>query len=513
MRCRFCNSDFNDSSLLGEFFICPSCGNYFRLSAVQRVELFADNGEFFPFKSKLSSIKTGDFPQYMEKLERAKSVTGLSDSILSGWCCIGGHKVVFAVMDFAFMGGSLGKLAGDLIEDAIAFARKKRLPFVFASASGGARMQDGVASLISMSRVSNGVGSLKKRGIPFISILTDPTSGGVTASIAMLGDIILAEPNAFVGFAGPRVLKSAGYTVEEGLQSSERQFRAGFIDRIVKREELHEELVALLDFFSAKRGASIGRVDKFCRSLKGELSVAPRGWEAVSRARDYRRPTSLFYINSLFDSFIELHGDRSSADDSAIIAGLAVFNGKSSFVIAHERGTSEGGDDFRNYGMATPAGYKKALRIISMAEQFGIPLISFIDTIGADASPSSELQGIGLVIASLLEKNSQLSVPFLSLIIGQGGSGGALALTNGRDIFMQENAIFSVIMPEGCASILFGDGAKRQEAAEALGLDSFTLQKNGLVRGVIPEPDGGSSQSPTVAVGMLRGVLDAYFGK
>ena len=490
MKCTTCNKQYNSLESLGEFMICPSCGGYFRLSAKQRIKLIADIGSFAVFNDIEYRNLNLDFPGYKNKLNESRKKTGLKDSVVSGACKIGGISSILIVMDFHFMGGSLGLIAGKQISHALDVAYRKRLPVAFFAASGGARMQDGVASLIAMSKVSAGVEKLKYRGVPFVSVLTDPTSGGVTASIAMGGDIILAEPNAFVGFAGPRVLKSTGYTIEKNSQTSESMFKVGFIDKIVNREDVKNQLVALLSNLNKKkrwtkssRKVVLNKIQFISKS--NNISSKVTGWEAVIAARDYRRMTSMGYIDRLFDSFFEFHGDRSSGDDGAIIAGVARLGGKSCFVIALERGVGAEDSTVRNFAMASPSGYKKALRLINFAQSFGFPILTLIDTLGANASPKSESEGIGYIIAQLLKRNSSLTVPIVSVIIGQGGSGGALALTNGVDIYMMEDSIFSVISPEGCASILFKDVERKIEAADALNLEATTLLELDLVKGIL----------------------------
>lgn len=485
----------------------------------------ADTGSWkpIPFDSN-ATWDPLDFPGYKEKLKKAVNQTGLKEAVEIGVCQIGGISCCLAVMDFHFMGGSLGYQTAKKIEKLFLYALKKKLPVLFSAASGGARMQEGVFSLSAMALISRAATDFKDKNGFLMTLLTDPVSGGMTASLAMLGDIIIAEKDAFVGFAGPRVLKAAGYMIEEGFQSAETQFNSGFVDRVISRQLLKNEIVCLLE---AGCWTAKGKRVKAKRARKSRLNIKeinkllqfnPSGIntnkilcrERVRIARDYRRPNALYYIDHIFDSFIELHGDRYVGDDLALVGGIACFHGNPLVVVAQEKGDSPESAQKRNYGMVSPAGFRKALRLFMLAEHLSLPVVTFIDTPGADASLESERQGVGASIANLLAQRGRLHIPCCSLVIGQGGSGGALALMVGDAVYMQENAIFSVIMPEGCAEILFRDKSRGPEAADALKLDSYSLFQQGLITGVIPEPEGGSQFDPKGAAEILRNVLDAF---
>lgn len=233
--------------------VCPKCNHHFRISAEKRIESIVDKGSFVEFDATLAPtdpLKFSDKKSYKKRLEEEKARTGKTSSVMSGSCTIGGLDVEIAVFDFSFMGGSLGSVEGEKIVRGINRAMEKECGFVIVSASGGARMQESTYALLQMSKTSAALNRLHQKGLPFISILTDPTMGGVSASFAMLGDIIMAEPGALIGFAGQRVIKqTVGVDLPEGFQRSEFLLEHGLIDMIVDRESMHQTLSDLFKLF------------------------------------------------------------------------------------------------------------------------------------------------------------------------------------------------------------------------------------------------------------------------
>jgi len=236
--------------------VCPKCNHHFRISAEKRIESIVDEGSFVEMDNSLAPIdplKFSDKKSYKKRLDEAKSKTGKTSSVMSGSCTIGGEAVEIAIFDFSFMGGSLGSVEGEKIVRGISRAMEKECGFIIVSASGGARMQESTYSLLQMSKTSAALNRLHQKGLPFISILTDPTMGGVSASFAMLGDIIMAEPGALIGFAGQRVIKqTVGVDLPEGFQRSEFLLEHGLIDMIVNREDMHDTLADLFRIFNKK---------------------------------------------------------------------------------------------------------------------------------------------------------------------------------------------------------------------------------------------------------------------
>ncbi|QAS53955.1 acetyl-CoA carboxylase carboxyltransferase subunit alpha [Halobacillus litoralis] len=230
-------------------------------------------------------------------------------------------------------------------------------------------------------------------------------------------------------------------------------------------------------------------------------------WDRVQMARHPERPTTLDYIDQLFTDFLELHGDRNFGDDAAIVSGIAKFKGKPVTVIGHQRGKDTKENIHRNFGMPHPEGYRKALRLMKQAEKFGRPVITFIDTKGAYPGKAAEERGQSEAIARNLMEMAGLTVPIICVVIGEGGSGGALGLGIGDRIFMLENSTYSVISPEGASSILWKDSGLAQEAAESMKITSYDLQKLEVIDGVIPEIRGGAHRDIKAQAGEIEKVL------
>lgn len=362
-------------------------------------------------------------------------------------------------------------------------------------------MQEGIVSLMQMAKTSAAVKKHSDAGLLYIPVLTDPTTGGVTASFAMLGDIILAEPGALIGFAGPRVIaQTIHQKLPEGFQKAEFLVEHGILDGIVKREDLKQTLSGLLKLHERQKGycqfsniiLSKGEVLQDSRRKKVKEMTA---WERVQIARDSKRPVSLDYIKGIFDSFMELHGDRAFRDDGAIVGGLALLEGQPITVIGIQKGRSTKENIGRNFGMPSPEGYRKALRLMKQAEKFHRPIITFIDTPGAFCGVEAEERGQGEAIARNLLEMAGLKVPVLSIVIGEGGSGGALALGVGNEVWMLENAIYSILSPEGFASILWKDSKKAKEASEVMKITAEDLKSLGIIEQVIPEETAASKDN------------------
>ncbi|MCX7948854.1 MAG: acetyl-CoA carboxylase carboxyltransferase subunit alpha [Treponemataceae bacterium] len=236
-------------------------------------------------------------------------------------------------------------------------------------------------------------------------------------------------------------------------------------------------------------------------------SKTEQAWRRVELARHPDRPYSLDYITRIFDNFIELHGDRYFADDPAIVGGLGFLNGMPVTIIANQKGRTLKENMRRNHGMANPEGYRKALRLAKQAEKFRRPIVTFVDTSGAYPGLGAEERGIGEAIARNLMELSQLKTPIICVIIGEGGSGGALGICVGDKIYMLENAIYSVISPEGCASILLRDASRARDAAAMLRITSADLLEFKVVNGVIPEPPGGAHTDVDATARAIKEVL------
>lgn len=501
-KCNKCGSAIIAEDVKRGYYICPKCGGYFRVHAYRRIEMIADDGTFQEWDRDLVGQNPMEYKGYPEKLHAVQEKTRLREAIVTGKAEINGLETVIGVCDGRFLMSSMGEAVGEKIARAVERATKERLPVILFACSGGARMQEGITSLMQMAKTSAALKRHSDAGLLYISVLTDPTTGGVTASFAMLGDIILAEPKALIGFAGPRVIEQTiGQKLPKGFQRSEFLLEHGFIDRIVEREEMKTVLSEILQMHqkgekrnpertvsASETGAEISNGETSRESLPGEQKETLSAWDRVQISRMKDRPVGYDYIQALFTDFMEFHGDRYFADDKAIIGGIARFHGQAVTVIAQAKGTTTKENIERNFGMPSPDGYRKALRLMKQAEKFGRPVICFVDTPGAFCGLEAEERGQGEAIARNIYEMSGLKVPVLSVIIGEGGSGGALAMATADEVWMLENSVYSILSPEGFASILWKDSSKAKEAAGVMKLTAQDLYQAGIVEKVIPEP-------------------------
>lgn len=481
------------------------------MPARDRIEMLVDPRSFRELARGLVSVdplRFTDQRSYRERLAEARKRTGLREAVVIGEARLHGSRLVLGVFDFEFMGGTMGSVAGEKIAEGFEHATRHRLPMVIVSSSGGARMQEGMLSLMQMAKTAAAQAAHDGAGLAYISILANPTFGGVAASFASLGDVIIAEPQAQIGFVGPRVIEmTLGVQLPEDSHQAEFLFRAGMIDLIVRRADLRSAIAYLIGHLSRRAGGR--RVPPSVRAVlpKRSRAVRTEPWQTVLLARHPDRPTALDYIDGLFTRFVELHGDRYFGDDPAIIAGLGEFGEQTVMIIAQERGRTPEEQEFRRRGMALPEGYRKALRMMHLAAKFGLPVVTLIDTPGAHPGIEAEQRGIAQALARNLQAMSVLPVPVVSAVIGEGGSGGALSLGVADRVLMLEHAIYSVIAPEGAAAILWRDAKKAADVAEALKITAADLKRLGIIDEVVREPPGGAHTDPDLAADLLRNAL------
>ena len=495
-KCNKCGAAILTDEVITGKYICPKCHGYFRIPAYKRIELVTDAGSFEEWDAKIDEGERPenplDFRGYTEKVEVLREKTGLDEAVVTGKATICGQPVVIGVCDGRFMMASMGHAVGEKITRAVERATEERLPVVLFTCSGGARMQEGIISLMQMAKTSAALKRHSDAGLLYVPVLTDPTTGGVTASFAMLGDIILAEPGALIGFAGPRVIEQTiGQKLPEGFQRAEFLLEHGFVDRIVTRDEMKEVLGQILKMHTVTDEKEEEYPEKKKENRKNISAVkeSVSAWERVLKSREKERPVGKDYIDRLFTDFVELHGDRYYKDDLAVVGGIAYFHGKAVTVIAQCKGKTTKENLERNFAMPSPEGYRKALRLMKQAEKFHRPVICFVDTPGAFCGMEAEERGQGEAIARNLYEMSALKVPVLSIVIGEGGSGGALALAVADEVWMMENAVYSVLSPEGFASILWKDSKRASEAAGVMRLTAADLKELKVIEAVIREPE------------------------
>jgi acetyl-CoA carboxylase carboxyl transferase alpha subunit/acetyl-CoA carboxylase carboxyl transferase beta subunit len=519
--CPSCQAFVYHKRLRRNLGVCPECNHHFRLRIRERLGQLLDEGSFKELSGDLEPIDALSFVDtkpYSARIAAAQTKSGAKSGALYGSGTIEGHPVVVAGIDFGFIGGSMGGAVGESITRAAELALDTRTPLLVISASGGARMQEGCVSLMQMAKTSQAIGRLNEAGVLFISLLTDPTYGGVSASYATLGDILIAEPDAHIGFAGPSVIEQTiRQTLPEGFQTAGFLLEHGMLDLVEPRENLRRLIRNLLELHarteSARGETPESLVARLPETDGEELITDPDravqrdAWDVVKLARNLQRPHALDYVGFIFDEFQELHGDRLFEDDTAIVGGLARLGELTLVVIGHQKGHNTSEMMERNFGMPEPEGYRKGMRLMRYAAKFGMPVLTLIDTAGAYPGIGAEERGQSNAIAESIMLMSRLPIPIVSVVTGEGGSGGALALAASDRVLMLENSYYSVISPEGCATILFKDAGAASRAAAALRITAPDLIRLGVMDGAVPEPDGGAHVDPAAAAANLKTAL------
>jgi acetyl-coA carboxylase, carboxyl transferase, beta subunit len=518
-KCRICKEPIFAEDVKSNLYTCPKCGGYFRVHAYRRIEMLVDDGSFIEWNKTMPISNPLDFPDYETKLEEERQKSKLNEAVVTGEATIGNVRTAIAVCDARFMMSSMGRVVGEKITAAVEKATEEKMPIIIFSCSGGARMQEGMISLMQMAKTSAALKRHHEAGQLFISFLTDPTMGGVSASFAMLGDIILAEPKALIGFAGPRVIaQTIGTKLPEGFQSAEFLLEHGFIDAIVERSEQRSVLKKILrahtsGFKKVARQESQDENTEKVAEKRPKVKAPKTAWDSVLLSRRPDRPTAKDYIDRMFSFFLELHGDRLSGDDGAIVGGIANYYGKPVMVVAEQKGKSIKENKIRNFGMPNPSGYRKALRLMKHAQKFNMPIICIVDTPGAFCGIEAEEKGQAEAIARALFEMSDMTVPILSVVIGEGGSGGALALAVANEVWMLEHSIYSILSPEGFASILYKDAKKSKEAAEVMKITSKELLALGVIDRVIKEDIPLTVDTMDTVIEEMVSNMDDFFEK
>ena len=498
IKCESCGRLVYYKDYKDNLYICPRCGRAFIMTPKQRFDLLFDNNDW----TRLELPTVTDDPlnfvdrmSYKDRLVEARSDTGVHDAVVSADGVLGGVPTTICVLNGDFMMGSMGRAAGDGIIASMEHAIESRRPFVMVVASGGARMQENILSLMQMARTTVAVNRLHANGIPYIVLLTDPTYGGVTASFAMLGDIHIAESGARIGFAGRRVIEqNIREKLPSNFQTAEYLYEHGMVDMVVARDELHDALARVLAVLTKQPREP--KAINVSTPLNDNKKVRGMGetdaYDKVLLARNENRPHFLDYINGIVDDWTYLAGDRLYAEDPAMGSGIGYWRGIPSVIIGQEQGRTIETRQKHRFGMANPDGYRKAQRMMRLAEKFNLPLISLFDTTGAFAGREGEERGQSQAVAMSMSVGLSIKTPYVAVNVGQGGSGGAIAIGTADRVLMMENAIYSVIAPESCASILWKDNKFKAVAAQAMKLTARDMANLNVIDGIIDEPAGGA---------------------
>jgi len=578
VKCTRCGELLYQRELARNLKVCHKCQYHFRLTAYERVELFADPDSFHELDADMRSVDALRFVSrgkaYPDRLAEARKSAGLPEAAIYGTAKLRGQPIVLAAMDAAFLGASMGSVVGEKIARSFERALEDRCGLVIFATSGGARMHEGLFSLMQMAKTTAAAAQLAEAGLPFICVCTDPTYAGVTASFVSIADVVTGEPGAAIGFAGPRVIEQ---TTKHKVGADDRDTRFmldhGMLDLELPRPDLRDTVAQILGLLTgvggpesgaaltvdaqlrtpgipipdsglrtpesgppkpldfergigevehklfelrkrAARGEQRARVqaEQLDRQLEAMLAQAYsrlRPWDRVQVARHPARPHLEDVLAGVFTDFVELHGDRRFGDDPAIIGGLARLDGRPVVVIGHQKGRDTRENVKRNFGMAHPEGYRKSQRLMRLAERFGLPVLCFPDTPGASPVMDDESRGQAEAIASNILCMLELHVPIVVTVLGEGGSGGALAIGVGDRVLMMEHAVYSVASPEGCAAIVWRDSSFAPQAAEAMRVTAPELHALGLIDGIVPEPLGGAHRDYATTCANLGQALRA----
>ncbi|MDQ3841911.1 MAG: acetyl-CoA carboxylase [Actinomycetota bacterium] len=435
-------------------------------SAREAIRMVAEG--FEEFGKGIVSEDPLDWPGYEEQLARAREKSGEKEAVITGEARIGETPVVIIAFDFNFLGGSMGEATGSKIVEAFARAREPRRVVVSLIATGGARMQEGMRSLVQLQRIADACAHARAEGVPHVSVLRNPTTGGVWVSLAASADFLIGVKGAAISFAGSRVREED----EEGdaFRSAGKR-RRGFIDLELEAEDVPERLATVVALLSPVRKEPPAPPEP--PAALGRHKPPEEAWDSVERARSFARPHAVAYLDDYFEERMGISGDRLGGVDENMLCGFGCRKGRT-IAYAAQCGAA-----------ISAAGFRTAKRLLDLAERLRLPVLTLIDTPGAGNEERDEQEGIGTAIAELLCAVADSSVPMTSLVIGEGGSGGALALAAPGNLWITPDAYFAVIAPESAAEILEHDASQAEAVSEDLQLMPQDLVRLGAVRGIV----------------------------
>ena len=504
-RCLFCEEPISDSPSYLAYRVCPFCRFHYTVTARQRIDLLADKGTFKESYKYISSMEPLSFSRrsrYRKFFSQDQNRTGLTEAAVTGVCRIGDTETMLIVLDFGFMGGTMGSVVGEKVSMAFENAARRGIPAVAVVSGGGVRIQEGVLSLMQMAKTVTAANRLRDEEVPFVVVLANPSTGQAYASFANLADVILAEPGTLIALSPLRTLREVSkMPLPLDAHTAEAHVGHGLLDNVVDRENLRLRISSLLEILTShKHGKSNHK--HLLKSGPVECE-AVEPWEAVTAARNSERPLAIAYFRSMMDPFIELRGDRLNSDDRSIIAGLGFMDGQPMAVIGQQRRQLVEGERYHVF----PDGLRKAQRVIDLACRFKLPLVTLIDTQGADPGLEAEEQGIGNAIARTLSSMLTVPTPMVSVVIGEGGSEGALALSLSDRILIQQYAVYSPMSVNHTIGNAHHDHTLDREAAEALMLTAYDCQELGIADEIVPEPEGGAHVDPREAASVLQNAI------
>lgn len=447
----------------------------------------ADPGSVVLFGEEIEAADPSDWPGYPDQLRRARSATGARHAVTTGVATVGGEACVLIGFEFAFLGGSMGTAEGTRIARAFSVAATQRLPIVCVAASGGSRMQEGTSALLQMQTVATAIAAARQAGIPHIAVAGDPTTGGVWASLIAGADVLISVPGARVSFSGSRT-RPAGADHPSPEYLADGKWAHGFVDVLSPVPELRAEVAAITRLLSPRSRGDIPQRAPLPAwpASDGDRPPGADPWTHVSGARSPRRARADRWLAGYFGQRFEIRGDRCGGVDAGLRCGFGSHHGTT---IAYVAQTGE---------RTTPAGFRTATRLLRLAARLRLPVLTLIDTPGAAATPADEAAGVGPAIAELFVAMASIQVPVTSVVIGEGVSGGALALASPNDLWIARDGYLAVTAPELAVSILKLGVHDIPQVAAWLRITPAELMSRGIVRGIITPPtDSASTASQT----------------
>jgi acetyl-CoA carboxylase carboxyl transferase subunit beta len=499
--CLSCNADLTGSRAYERYRVCHSCGHHFVLGARERVAMLLDHGSFREADRGVTNIDPISFStsrqSYRQRVIGAQRRTGLAEAALTGTGMLFGREMVVAALDFSFLGGSIGVVAGERLARAFEKAVSRRAPMISVCSTSGTRMQEGILALLQVPRVATAALKLADAGLPHVAILTDPTTGSAYSAFVGLADYVIAEPNALVGYAAMRVLaEESGHDLPQAAHTAEEHLAHGLIDAIVPRANLRESVAALMDIL-----LSDYHLTGPARAREPRGPHTPHAaMEQVNLSRHAGRPTSADLARRMASALVQIKGDRSGRDDPAVFAAFASLSGEPVTIVAHDRPHEPG----QPTPFMTAAGFRKAARAIRLAGKFGLPVVTLIDTPGAHPGIDEEDAGLGAAIAQCLTAMLHAPVPTVAAITGEGSSEAAVALACADRVLMLDNAVYEVVRPEHAARALAEDPAQTGAVAERLRMTSHDCLRLHIADGTVAEPGEGAHTDHQEAAVLLR---------
>jgi acetyl-CoA carboxylase carboxyl transferase subunit beta len=455
------------------------------LSAAELIDVVLDAGSFESWDNPIDDPEPD--AAYRADLEKARTRSGVDEAVVTGLGRIRGRTVSVIVSEFAFLAGSIGQAAADRIVESVERATREGLPLLAGPASGGTRMQEGTSAFLSMVRITAAVRAHRQAGLPYLVYLRHPTTGGVMASWGSLGHVTVAEPGALLGFLGPRVYEALyGSVFPANIQTAENLFDKGLVDAVVAPEQLGEIIDRALSMLVQAPSAAVAR--------PATLDVTPtdaEAWASVVISRNPRRPDLRQLLAWGARDVLPLNGTGQGEKDPGLLLAIARFGDQSCIVLGHNRRRPS-----QNNAMG-PASLREARRGMKLAEELGLPLLTVIDTSGAALSRAAEEGGLAGEIARSLQDLIGLRAPSVSVLLGQGAGGGALALLPADRTIAAQNAWLSPLPPEGASAIVHRSVDFAPQMSEAQGINVAALCADGLVDHVVDErPDAAGEARP-----------------